>query len=224
MATRKYEIDTFAQWNKGSVAGAVITLGGSGLTSSKVSDIKLTDSIMGTGNGCTMLSMASGDGSNKHNKLNGIHFVFNKDFAPTTPFIEIALYAGDINSGNDLVDEFKFIYKIVPTGNNKHVWINNLEVKTWLVQHAGRVISMMMKPATGSYITISQTSLDKTVQWNYNGVSPLRCPNPTFPLKIGEDSLKMNTIDENTLSQLFYYSYTESKDYTESIIQGDWGQ
>lgn len=224
MTVRQYEIDTFAQWNKGSVAGAVVTLGGSGLTSSKVSDIKFTDAVMGDGNGCKLVSIASGDGSNKHLKLNGVYFEFNKDFTPTSEFIEISFYAGDINSNNELIDEFKLIYKRVSTGNNKHMWLNNLEAKTWMVQHAGRVVTIIMKPASGTFISISQTSLDKSVQWNYNGTSPLRCPNPTFPLKIGSDSLKMNAIDENTLSQLFYYTYVESHDYVESIIQGDWGQ
>lgn len=222
MAARQYEIDTFAQWNKGSIAGAVVTLGGSGLTSSKVSDIKFTDAIMGSGNGCKLISINSGDGSNKHLKLNGVYFEFSKDFAPNSEFIEIGFYAGDINSNNELIDEFKFIYKRVPTGNNKHVWLNNLEAKTWLVQHAGRTITIIMKPANGTFISISQTSLDKSVQWNYNGVSPLRCPNPTFPLKIGADSLKMNAIDENTLSRLFYYTYTESRDYVETTLQSDW--
>lgn len=221
---RQYEIDTFAQWNKGTVAGAVITLGGSGLTSDKVADIKFTDAVMGAGNGCKLVSIASGDGSGKHLKLNGIYFEFNKDFAPTSEFIDIGFYIGDINTNNDLLEEFRFIYKRVSTGNNKHMWINNLEAKTWLVQHAGRQITIIMKPATDSYISISQTSLDKTVQWNYNGVAPYKCPNPTFPLKIGDDSLKMNAIDENTLSQLFYYTYNESKDYTETVVQGDWGQ
>lgn len=217
MAARQYEIDTFAQWNKGNVAGAVITLGGSGLTSNKVSDAKFTDAVMGSGNGCKLLSIASGDGSGKHLKLNGIYLEFNKDFSPNTEFIEVALYVGDINSNYDLIDEFKFIYKRIPTGNNKHMWINNLEAKTWFVQHAGRVVTIVLKPAQGTYISISQTSADKSVQWNYNGVAPLKCPNPTFPLRIGDLSLKMNTIDENTLTQLFYYTYNESANYNETV-------
>lgn len=221
---RQYEIDTFAQWNKGDVAGAVITLGGSGLTADKISDIKFTDAIMGNNNGCKLVKMAPGDGTSKHLVLNGIHFEFSKNFAPTSQFIEVGLYAGDINSKYDLIDELKFVYKKVPTNNDKVMWINNLEVKTWFVQHAGRVITIIMKNASGNFISITQTSLDKTVQWNYHGLAPLRCPNPTFPLKIGEDSLKMNSIDENTLSRLFFYTYTESREYVETSIQGDWVQ
>lgn len=211
-------IDTFAMWNNGQITAAVITLGPSGLTSSKVNDISFTVPTMGQGSACKLASMSSGDGLGKHLTLNGVNFKFSSEFAPTSEFIEIQLYAGDVNSGNTLVDEFRFIYKRVDVGDNTIMWINNLEAKTWMVQHAGRIITVVMTPATGSYISIVQKSLDGSVQWNYNGTSPLSCANPTFPLKIGDSTLKMNAIDENTLSQLFKYTYTGSHEYTETPV------
>lgn len=213
----QYLIDTFAQWNQGNITAAVITLGGSGLTSNKVSDMKFTTPSLGESSAVKLLSIGSGDGIGKHLKLNGIHLKFNGNFVPSAKYLEFQFYTGDINSGNPLGDEFRFIYKRTDVGDNTILWLNNLEAKTWLVQHAGRVITMVMTPATdATYIDISQTSLDKSVQWNYSGIAPYRCPNPTFPLTIGDDILKMNPIDENTVSQLFYYTYNSSADYIET--------
>lgn len=60
---------------------------------------------MGNGNGCKLVSIASGDGSNKHLKLNGVYFEFNKDFTPNSGIYRNKFYAGDINSNNELIDE-----------------------------------------------------------------------------------------------------------------------